>query len=127
MSLGIGAFCRLAAQDEKTIIYQYGAYNLNEHKYENKQRIADGLITIQKSSLIELYIHDKRKGITKRIPKEIQLSNLFKNNLITVENCSHCWKTTENGIDIMARTTIWHIFLKYQEDGYLPETLSINK
>ena len=77
MSLGIGSFCKLIAQDENTIIYEYGSYNLNEPKYENKHRISDGIITISKSSLIEPEIHDKikrfpngkKKRIIKRVPK----------------------------------------------------------
>lgn len=135
MSLGIGSFCKLIAEDEKTVIYAYGSYNLNEPRFINEQKIADGVITIEKSALIEPDIHDKikrlpngkKKRIIKRIPKDISLSNLFENKLIIIENCSHCWKTDENGIDVMANTTVWYIFLEYQEKGSLPETLSINK
>lgn len=98
MSRGIGAFCELEIQDEDTVIYKYGSYNLNEQKYRNKDYIADGIITILKCSLIEPEIHDKikrfpngkKKRIVKRIPKEVMLSDLFKNKLVTVENCSNC-------------------------------------
>ena len=135
MSLGIGAFCKLIAEDEETVIYEYGSFNLNEPDYINEQKIADGIITIKKSSLIEPEIHDKvkrlpngkKKLIVKRVPKEIHLSDLLKNNLITVENCSHCWKTTEDNVDVMAITAIRSIFQKYQENGFLPETLCIHK
>lgn len=135
MSLGIGSFCKLIAQDENTIIYEYGSYNLNEPKYENKHRISDGIITISRSSLIEPEIHDKikrfpngkKKRIIKRVPKDIPLSDLLENKLVTVENCSNCWKTNVDNIDVMALTTIWYVFLEYQEKGQLPESLSINK
>ncbi len=135
MSLGIGAFCKLIAQDEETVIYEYGSYNLNEPNYTNEQKIADGIITIKKIALIEPDIHNKtrrlpngkKKELTKRVPKEIHLSQLFENNSVIVENCSHCWKTDENGVDVMANTTVWYIFLDYQEKGCLPEHLSINK
>lgn len=135
MSLGIGAFCKLIAEDEETVIYEYGSYNLNEPKYENRNRISDGIITILKNSLVEPEIYDKikrfpngkKKRIIKRVPKEIHLSQLFENKFIIVENCSHCWKTNENGVDVMADTTVWYIFLEYQEKGCLPEHLSINK
>ena len=135
MSLGIGSFCKLIAQDENTIIYEYGSYNLNDPKYENKHRISDGIITISKSSLIEPEIHDKikrfpngkKKRIIKRVPKDIPLSDLLENKLVTVENCSNYWKTNVDNIDVMALTTIWYIFLEYQEKGQLPESLSINK
>lgn len=135
MSLGIGSFCKLIAQDENTIIYEYGSYNLNDPKYENKHRISDGIITISKSSLIEPEIHDKikrfpngkKKRIIKRVPKDIPLSDLLENKLVTVENCSNYWETNVDNIDVMALTTIWYIFLEYQEKGQLPESLSINK
>ena len=135
MSLGIGSFCKLIAEDEETVIYEYGSYNLNEPRYDNKNRISDGIITISKNSLIEPEIHDKikrfpngkKKRIIKRVPKDIPLSDLLEKKLITVENCSHCWKTNVRNIDVMALTTIWHILLEYQKIGYLPEKLNINK
>ena len=135
MSLGIGSFCKLIAEDEETVIYEYGSYNLNEPRYDNKNRISDGIITISKNSLIEPEIHDKikrfpngkKKRIIKRVPKDIPLSDLLENKLITVENCSHCWKTNVRNIDVMALTTIWHILLEYQKIGYLPKKLNINK
>lgn len=40
MSLGIGSFCKLIAQDDNTVIYEYESYNLNEPKYENNNRIS---------------------------------------------------------------------------------------
>ena len=135
MSLGIGVFCKLIAEDEETVIYEYGSFNLNKPDYRNEQKIADGIITIKKSSLIEPEIHDKikrfpngkKKRIIKRVLKDIPLSDLLQNKLVTVENCSHCWKTFENGLDVMASTTLWYIFRNYQENGVLPETLCIHK
>ena len=135
MSLGIGAFCKLIAEDEETVIYEYGSFNLNEPDYINEQKIADGIITIKKSSLIEPEIHDKikrfpngkKKRIIKRIPRNVPLEKLFDDKSIVVENCSHCWKTFENGLDVMASTTVWYIFQNYQENGVLPETLCIHK
>ena len=135
MSIGIGAFCKLIAQDENIVIYEYGSYDLNEISYRNENRIADGIITINKSALIEPEIHKKikrfpngkRKRIIKRVPRDISLSDLFDSKLVTVENCSHCWQTAENGIDVMAHTTVWHIFLEYQEKGQIPNSLSIHK
>ena len=135
MSLGIGAFCKLIAQDDKTVIYEYGSYNLDDPDNKNKDRIADGMITIKKSSLIEPDIHNKtkrlpngkKKQITKRVPNDIPLTALLNNKSITIKNCSHCWKINDAGIDVMACTTVWKIFMAYQENGQLPESLSINK
>ena len=85
MSIGIGAFCKRIAEDNNTVIYEYGSYDLNHINYRNERRIADGIITINKSALIEPDIHDrikrfpngKKKRIIKRIPRDIPLSHLF--------------------------------------------------
>lgn len=61
MSLGYGGWCYIVAQDERTVIYQYGSYNLNDSTYNNTQRICDGIITIDKESLVETEIHKKLK------------------------------------------------------------------
>ena len=49
MSRGIGAHANLVLQDDKTVIYEYGGYNLSEEKYRNEAHIYDGTITIQRS------------------------------------------------------------------------------
>ena len=36
MSRGMGARANLRLQDEKTIIYEYGGYNLNEDNFKNE-------------------------------------------------------------------------------------------
>lgn len=46
MSRGIGARAELISQNENTVIYKYGGYNLNEEQYRNESHIIDGLITI---------------------------------------------------------------------------------
>ena len=35
MSRGIGGNCRIVEEDEHTVIYEYGGYNLNEPEYRN--------------------------------------------------------------------------------------------
>ena len=135
MSLGIGAFCKLTAQDENTVIYEYGSYNQNESKYRNENRISDGIITISKSSLVEPDIHHKikrlpngkKKQIVKQIANDIPLEDLFTNKSVIVVNCSNCWQTNKDDIDVMALTIVFYIFTEYQKNGYLPETISINK
>ena len=46
MSRGIGAHANLVLQDENTVIYEYGGYNLNEEQFRNKEQVYDGTITI---------------------------------------------------------------------------------
>lgn len=135
LSLGIGSFCKMIDQDECTAIYAYGAYNLNLSPYKNEKHICDGIITIAKNGLVEPAIHEKTKRLpngkkqklVKRVANDIPISELLKNKKITIQNCSCCWETNEDGIDVLALTTVWYIFLEYQENGFLPETLHINQ
>lgn len=61
MSRGIGAHANLVLQDENTVIYEYGGYNLNEEQFCNKEQVYDGTITIQKDCFLEPEIHEKLK------------------------------------------------------------------
>ncbi len=136
MSRGIGAHANLVLQDDKTVIYEYGGYNLNEEEFRNEAHIYDGIITIQRSCFLEPEIHEKlkkmpsgkKKLVTKRIPVNIDYPKYIEDGLIVVENCSNCWKTTddEKCIDIMALHVLFYLFLRYQEQGTLPEYISYN-
>ena len=68
----------------------------------------------------------KKKLITKRIPVDVDYPKYIEEGLITIENCSNCWKTTddEKHIDVMALHILFYLFLKYQEQGELPEYIS---
>lgn len=61
MSRGIGAHANLVLQDENTVMYEYGGYNLNEPKYRNENHIYDGMITISRDCFVEPEIHEKLK------------------------------------------------------------------
>lgn len=137
MSLGIGAYADLVLEDEETLIYQYGDYNLNEDAYRNAEKIQDGLITIAKSCLVEPEIHEKikrlpsgrKKLIIKRIPVYVEYSRMIKDGLITIENCSTCWKISSDDFhgDFMAYALLHKFFREYQETGEIPSKLSIMK
>lgn len=128
MSRGIGGAARKVLEDEETVIYEYGVYNLNEQNYRNTDSICDGIITILKSALIEPEIHIKKKKtssgrkklITKRIKVDVSIEDLISQRLIVIENSSYCWKTV-NGIDIMAIRLCIQLFEKYQIEGSLPD------
>ena len=100
MSRGIGAHANLLLQDDKTVIYEYGGYNLSEEKYRNEAHIYDGTITIQRSCFLEAEIHEKikkmpsgkKKLVTKRVPVEVDYPRYTEDGLIIIENCSNCWK-----------------------------------
>ena len=53
MSRGIGAHAKKVLEDDETVIYEYGGYNLNEPEYWNENHILDGTITIQKNCFVE--------------------------------------------------------------------------
>lgn len=134
MSIGIGAYANLVLQDSNTVIYEYGGYNLNEEKYRNKSHVCDGFITIQRNCFLEPEIHEKlkkmssvkKKLITKRIPVYVNYTKYIEDGLIVVDNCSNCWNTTDNEkcIDVMALHILFCLFLRYQEQGTMPEYIS---
>ena len=53
MSMGIGACAYIIAEDDKSVIYKYGGFNLNDPKYRNDERLYDGTIMIQKECFAE--------------------------------------------------------------------------
>lgn len=134
MSLGIGAYARKVLEDENTVIYEYGGFNLNDPDYRNEDRILDGMITIQRDCFAEPEIHEKlkkmpsgkKKLVIKRIPVSVDYDQMLEDGRIVVENCSNCWKTTETEqkVDVMACHLLFYIFLRYQEEGMIPETMS---
>lgn len=87
MSRGIGAFAKKVLEDDTSVLYEYGAYNWNESKYQNLERIRDGSIWIPKSCFSEPEIHEKLKRIPsgrkrmviKRIPEWVSYYSILKN------------------------------------------------
>lgn len=136
MSIGIGVYAKKVLEDDETVIYEYGGYNLNELEYRNEKHILDGSITIQKSCFVEPEMHEKlkkmpsgrKKLITKRIPVSVDYGKMLEDGTVKVENCSCCWHTTENdlAVDVMACYILFYIFRRYQEEGEIPEYISYN-
>lgn len=136
MSRGIGVHAKKILEDEETVIYEYGGYNLNEPEYRNEKHILDGSITILKSCFVEPEIHEKlkkmpsgrKKLITKRISVSVDYGKMLEDGTVKVENCSYCWCTTETdlAVDVMACHILFYIFLRYQEEGEIPEDISYN-
>ena len=131
MSKGIGGAARVVMEDENTVVYEYYAYNLNEDEYQKREHIYDGIITIDKRSLIEPEIHEKlkkqpsgrKKLITKRIPREVDYSGLITAGKINVENSKFCWRILDNRMGLIAIHIIFKIFDLYQSEGAIPETV----
>lgn len=61
MSIGIGAHANLVFEDEQTVIYEYGGYNLDDSKYRNENHLYDGSVCvggIDKRQLNKEHIED---------------------------------------------------------------------
>ena len=109
---------------------------MNEPEYRNEKHILDGSITILKSCFVEPEIHEKlkkmpsgrKKLITKRISVSVDYGKMLEDGTVKVENCSCCWHTTETdlAVDVMACHILFYIFLRYQEEGEIPEYISYN-
>ena len=133
LSKGIGGCGRKVLEDEKIVIYEYSSYNLDNPQYRNDKQVYDGIITIEKASLIEPEIHQrikkingKKKLIIKRIGVDIPLKVLLSSGEIKIENCSNCWLKSNEGYDFIALNICSRIFREYQQDGELPEIVSYN-
>lgn len=135
MSRGIGAYANLVLEDNKTVMYEYGGYNLNESEYRNENRIYDGMITISRGCFAEPEIHEKlkkmpsgrKKLITKRIPVDVDYPRMISEGRIVIENCSNCWHCSpESNVDVMALHILFKLFMQYQEEGKMPEHISYN-
>ena len=94
MSRGFGGWCYITEEDNNKVIYQYGAYNLNEPKYRNEEHIADGMIIIDKNSLIEPDIYEKikrfpngkKKLVVKRVAVDVPYADLYSSVKIQIKN-----------------------------------------
>ena len=133
MSKGIGIIAHKISEDEKSVIYEYGNYNLNIPEYRNENHVFDGTITIQKDCFAEPEIHEKvkkmpsgkKKTIVKRIPVDVHYGDMLYDGRIVVENCSNCWMVTDDElkIDKMVFHFLFYVFLRYQEQGEIPEKI----
>lgn len=136
MSMGYGGSARVVLEDKHTVVYEYSPYNLDEPEYQNANRVYDGIITIDKGTLVEPEIHEKVKRmpsgrkrlVVKRIRRDVDYSSLLKEKKITVENSRYCWRYvgTEKDIGMIAMKLIFYIYDQYQIEGSLPETVSLN-
>lgn len=135
MSIGIGGFANKIIENDTSVTYKYGSYNLNISGYDNIARVSDGKISIDKKCFIKPKIHRKIKKINgkkelieNKTILSIDYSNMIENNLIIVENCTNCWKTYGyKQTDICALNLINKILHNYQINEHYPETISFDK
>lgn len=137
MSISIGAHANKIFEDNETVIYEYGGYNLNNHKYRNENPSYDGSITIPKNCFVEPEMHEKlvkmqsgrKKLVRKRIPVSVDYVQMLEKGVIKVENCSNCWMTSDDDlhIDVMSCHLLFKLFYQqHQEEGRLSDYISFN-
>lgn len=126
MSLGYGGMAHKSAEDNHTVIYNYGGFNLGDPQYRNENNICDGIIWISKSCFPVPEIHERiRKmpsGRKKLVKKRILLSiyelpimEYLSREQIIIENSKNCWKTIfPQQIDYIAIRLLDNIFREYQ-------------
>ncbi len=136
MSIGIGAFAEKIFEDDEIVSYNYGVYDLNEPELHNLAHIADGTIIIYKECFVEPEIHYKnkringrKKKISVRIPREVDIIELIRNEKIIIENSRFSNKMLyeENHTDVMAYRLISLIFKGYQTDSVIPDNIGFDK
>ena len=134
MSLGYCAKAVLEMADEKSLLYMYNSYNINLEGYEAYMEKYDGVIIIDRASLVEPEIHMKRvrrpsgKKVyeEKIIEKEVQLEALLKNGSVKIENSCGAWNIVD-GYDVMALNLVRKIFKEYQRERKVSENVVIVK
>jgi len=133
MSMGYGGGCRKYGESLEFVIYEYYAYDWNIVECRNPNRLYDGIIKIDKSAFIEPEIHQKLKRrpsgrkmlVTKRIERDIPISEYFENGKVELENSSFCGRIC-NGHGYVGLRLIYKIFSEYQKNGEIPHIISIH-
>ena len=121
MSRGYGAYARLIADDSKSVIYEYAAFNWNIPESYNRDYEHDGIICFSKSLLLGPAFNTKRKKSKKTIiPPYDAISEGIRNNQISIKSSKYEWEL-QSGIGLMAYRTLWSVFKEYQKEGKLPE------
>lgn len=132
MSRGIGSCAKLVAQDKDTVCYEYSVYDLNEPEHREAGTIFDGEIWIDRDCFPELVIHRKIKKmpsgrkqmVDKTIIQDVAYGDMIAAGRIRIKNASHCFRETEEHLDVMALHLIYKIFVLYQENGEIQEKVT---
>ena len=121
-------------EDDALAVYEYSVYDWNQEEHRDAAGVFDGVIEIVKSELEEPILREKiikstsgkKKTVIRRIHKDVDIEDFVKKDYIKVQNCSHCFKTTDENIDVMAVLLCKQIFEIYQDDSSLPESVSVS-
>jgi len=135
MLLGFGARARLYSQDQDKAIYEYAVFDLFYGLTSDAIEDYDGIIVIDKNSLIGPEYHEKRKrnghGKTKLVKKIIlrppNVEELLEKGLVKVLENRHSHRHMDYGADINAVMLIYGIYEFYQKYEELPENIGFQK
>ena len=91
----------------------------------------DGILQIEKNVLVEPLIHERikklpsgrRKLQTKKIKRNVSISEHLDSGKIKVQNASGTWETVDHDIDLVAEKILYVIFDEYQETGMIPKSV----
>ncbi|ORU01510.1 hypothetical protein D081_0329 [Anaerovibrio sp. JC8] len=112
MELGVGGEAEILLIDDDNLIYKYYSYNNNMTGYENKSKVADGLIKFKRSCF--------------KHPDYINYPKYIKKGLIKIENSYNCWNVSDDGYDMMAIRFIGRLFQEYHFERSIPKKLAIH-
>lgn len=112
MSMGIGGFCHKLSEDDTEVVYEYSSYNLNDARYINENRTADGFIEISRS------VYDKEQ--VKDVSCFFSVKELADAGKIIIRNCTNTWRTYD-GYDIIALRLCRKLICEYQVNRRYPE------
>jgi len=134
MSKGYAGRLIVDTLDATRVIYKYACGNVNKGLdiYNVDIGNLDGMITIDKSCFVETEIHQKikkmpsgkKKVVKRRIIIPVDYGKYIEEGLITIKNASACWREIA-GIDFIALKLLFKLFNEYQNQGEIPEKISI--
>lgn len=133
MSMGYGASCRLISMDDEWYAYEYTSYNIDLDNYKEAMNNYDGILLISKDffpnpTIIKKKMrksNGKKVWIEKKKYPEVDCWEFCRCGKIIVENSSHCWSLSEEGIDNHALNLLFSLNIEYQKTGIVPEKFGI--
>lgn len=131
MSRGFGGFANKVFEDDTTIIYAYGGFNLNIPEYRNENDVRDGSLIISKSCFINqkdlnsCFTSTPNNKVTENLPQGIDIAGALEEGLIQVKNCSHTWQVIgeKEQYDRIALHLLFKLFREYPKTGSIPEKI----
>ncbi|MDD6098402.1 MAG: hypothetical protein PUB66_06720 [Oscillospiraceae bacterium] len=112
MSMGIGCYTQKRFEDDKIVVYAYGAFDWNSEETANNDHIMDGEIKIDKTAFCN----------------SDELSALIKYGKIIIQNSRFCrGKLKESDYDTTALSWIFKLHMYMKTHNSFPGKLSMLK